>query len=218
MTALAAAPLRQGELVRRLASGIAELGLDLGKEAQCKLLGHLELLDKWNRIHNLTAVRDIEKAVSVHLLDSLAIIPHLSGKRMLDAGSGAGFPGIPVALAKPDIHIDLLDSNHKKCAFLRQAIAHAGLANAKVVCERVESWHPAAPYDCILSRAFADLAEVVSQTRHLLAPGGVIAAMKGVHPFEEIERIPQEFRVRGVRALAVPGLGAERHLVLLERA
>jgi 16S rRNA (guanine527-N7)-methyltransferase len=217
MTALAAPP-RPGELAKRLAGGIAELGLDLGKEAQVKLLGHLELLDKWNRIHNLTAVRDMEKAVSVHLLDSLAIVPHLSGERMLDAGSGAGFPGIPVALAKPDIHIDLVDSNHKKCAFLRQAIAEAGLRNAKVACERVESWRPAVPYDCILSRALAELAEVVSMTGHLLAPGGVIAAMKGVHPFEEIERVPPGFRVRSVCALAVPGLDAERHLVLIERA
>jgi 16S rRNA (guanine527-N7)-methyltransferase len=217
MSALAAPP-RQGELARQLASGIAELGLDLGKEAQGKLLGHVELLEKWNRVHNLTAVRDVTQAVSVHLLDSLAIVPHLSGKRMLDAGSGAGFPGIPVALAKPDIHIDLLDSNRKKCAFLRQAIAESGLRNAKVVCERVESWQPPALYDCILSRALAELAEVISLTRHLLAPGGVIAAMKGVHPFEEIERVPPEFRVSDVRALAVPGLDAARHLVLIKRA
>lgn len=217
MTALAA-PQAQGDLAKRLASGIAELDLDLGREAQGRLLGHIELLERWNRIHNLTAIRDKAQSVSVHLLDSLAIVPHLPGKRMLDAGSGAGFPGIPIALARPDIHIDLLDSNHKKCAFLRQAIAEAGLKNAEVVCERVESWRPAAPYDCIVSRALADLAEMVSIARHLLAPGGVIAAMKGVHPFEEIERVPPEFRVRAVHALAVPGLDAERHLVLVERA
>src|SRR5262249_38218223 len=158
MSALAAPPT-QGELARRLASGIAELGLDVGKEARAKLLGHLELVEKWNRVHNITAIRDVVQAVSVHLLDSLAIVPHLPGKRMLDAGSGAGFPGIPVALAKPDIHIDLLDSNHKKCAFLRQAIADASLGNARVVCERAESWRPVELHDCIVSRALAELGE-----------------------------------------------------------
>jgi 16S rRNA (guanine527-N7)-methyltransferase len=217
MSALVAPPA-QGELARQLAKGAAELGLELGPETRSKLIAHLELLDKWTRVHNLTSIRDKGRSVSVHLLDSLAVVPHLPGGRMLDAGSGAGFPGIPVALAMPAAQVDLLDSNHKKCAFLRQAIAEIGLKNAKVVCERLESWHPAWQYDCILARALAEIAEVVALCAHLLAPGGVIAAMKGIHPFEEIERIPPEFRVRRVHALAVPGLAAERHLVLIERA
>jgi 16S rRNA (guanine527-N7)-methyltransferase len=217
MTALATVP-RQGELHRLLQRGIAELGLELDPGVPGKLLGHLELLDKWNRVHNLTSIRDAERAISVHLLDSLAVVPYVSGPRLLDAGSGAGFPGLPVALARPDLQVDLLDSNHKKCAFLRQAVAEAGAKNAKVVCERVEAYRPANLYDCILSRALADIAEIVALTEHLLAPGGVIAAMKGVHPFEEIERVPPGFRVRQVHALSVPGLGAERHLVLVERA
>jgi 16S rRNA (guanine527-N7)-methyltransferase len=217
MTALAAAP-RQGELERLLKQGVAELGLELDPSVPGKLLGHLELLEKWNRVHNLTSVRDAEMAVSVHLLDSLAVVPYVSGTRVLDAGSGAGFPGLPVALARPDLQVDLLDSNHKKCAFLRQAVAEAGARNAKVVCDRVEAYRPPSLYDCILSRALADLAEIVALTEHLLAPGGVIAAMKGVHPFEEIERLPSGFRVRQVHVLSVPGLGAERHLVLVERA
>jgi len=154
----------------------------------------------------------------VHILDSLAIIHDLRGQRLLDAGSGAGFPGIPVALARPDVHIDLLDSSHKKCAFLRQAVAELGLTNASVVCERLESWRPNRKFDCILTRALAEIAEVIALTAHLLAPGGVIAAMKGVHPFEELERLQPDFRVQRVHALAVPGLGAERHLVLIERA
>jgi 16S rRNA (guanine527-N7)-methyltransferase len=217
MTVLATVP-RQGELHRLLQRGIAELGLELDPGVPGKLLGHLELLDKWNRVHNLTSIRDAERAISVHLLDSLAVVPYVSGPRLLDAGSGAGFPGLPVALARPDLQVDLLDSNHKKCAFLRQAVAEAGAKNAKVVCERVEAYRPANLYDCILSRALADIAEIVALTEHLLAPGGVIAAMKGVHPFEEIERVPPGFRVRQVHALSVPGLGAERHLVLVERA
>jgi 16S rRNA (guanine527-N7)-methyltransferase len=137
---------------------------------------------------------------------------------LLDAGSGGGFPGIPIAVARPDVQVTLLDSNHKKCAFLNQAIAELGLKNVGVVCERVESWRPAERLDFIVSRALAEIAEVIALAGHLLAPGGVIAAMKGIHPFEEIERVPAGFRVRQVHALAVPGLGAERHLVLIERA
>jgi len=209
---------KQEELARQLERGLQALQLRLDPAAQSRLLAHLELLEKWNRIHNLTAVRDRGKAVSVHLLDSLAVVPYLPGRRLLDVGSGAGFPGIPIAVAKAGIQMDLLDSNHKKCAFLRQAIVELGLKNVRAVCERVESWQPASQFDCIVSRALADVAEVIALVKHLLAPGGVIAAMKGVHPFEEIERIPPDFRVREVRALAVPGLGAERHLVLVERA
>jgi 16S rRNA (guanine527-N7)-methyltransferase len=206
-----------GHLERKLGSGIAELGLALDREARSKLTQHLELMEKWNKVHNLTAIRDSSKAVSAHTLDSLAVVPYLTGKRVLDAGSGAGFPGIPIAVAEPALEVVLLDSSHKKHAFLRQAVAELHLKNASAVCERVESWQPARQFDCIVSRALAEIAEIVALTKHLLAPGGIIAAMKGIYPFEEIERIPADFRVRQVHALAVPGLGAERHLVLIER-
>lgn len=209
---------RRGELEEQLESGLAALSLAPSREVRAKLLQHLDLLEKWNRVHNLTAIRDKSKSVSVHLLDSLSVLPYLPGKRLLDAGSGAGFPGIPIALARPDIQVDLLDSSHKKCAFLRQVIAELRLMNANAVCERLESWRPARKFDCIISRALAEISEVIALSSHLLAPGGVIAAMKGVHPFEEIERIPPDFRVRQVHVLAVPGLHAERHLVLIERA
>ena len=217
MTATVAGP-RLDAIERQLERGLADLGLPLSREAQAQLLLHLALLEKWNRVHNLTAIRDAAKAVSVHLLDSLAVLPYLNGKRLLDAGSGAGFPGIPIAVARPEIRVDLLDSSHKKSAFLRQAIAELRLTNASAVCERLESWHPARTFDCIVSRALAEIPDLIALSAHLLAPGGVIVAMKGVHPFEEIERIPADFRVRQVHALAVPGLGAERHLVLVERA
>jgi len=208
----------KAELGERLEQGLAELGLALGREAGTQLLEYLALLEKWNQVYNLTAIRDAEKMVSGHLLDCLAVVPYLSGARVLDAGSGAGFPGIPLAVAKPDIQVALLDSNHKKTAFLRQAVAELELKNASVVCERVESWRPAEKFDCIISRALAEIAEFVSLSAHLLAPGGVLAAMKGVHPYEEIGRLPRDFRVTHVHRLAVPGLGAERHLVLIERA
>jgi len=121
-------------------------------------------------------------------------------------------------VARPDIQVALLDSNHKKSAFLRQAVADLQLKNAAVICERVEAWHAGEKFDCIISRAFAEIAEFIALTGHLLASGGVFAAMKGVHPFEEIERLPPALRVRQVHAFAVPGLGAQRHLVMIERA
>ena len=217
MTILAAGPA-QAELDRRLEKGVVELSLSLGREGRSKLLQYLALLEKWNQVYNLTAIRDGEKMVSGHLLDCLAVIPYVTGTRVLDVGSGAGFPGIPIALARPDIQVALLDSSHKKAAFLRQALAELRLKNATVVCERVEAWHPAEKFDCIISRAFAEIAEFIALTKHLLAPGGVLAAMKGVYPFEEIERLPPDFRLRQVHAFAVPGLEAERHLVLIERA
>ena len=209
---------KQDELARQLEQGVRALGLEVSPEMRSKLLRHLELVEKWNRVHNLTSIRDGSKAVSLHLLDSLAVLPYLSGSRVLDAGSGAGFPGIPIAVARPDMQVDVLDSSHKKYAFLRQAVAELGLKNVRAICERAESWRPSERFDCIVSRALAEIAEIIALVEHLLAPGGVIAAMKGVHPFEEIDRMPPEFRVRQVHALAVPGLGAERHLVLIERA
>ena len=217
MTTLTAGPA-QAELRRRLEKGVAELGLSLGRDGANKLLQYLALLEKWNQVYNLTAIRDREKVVSAHLLDCLAVIPFLAGTRVLDAGSGAGLPGIPIAVARPDIQIALLDSNHKKAAFLRQAVADLQLRNATVICERLEEWHADEKFDCIISRAFAEIAEFIALAGHLLAPGGVFAAMKGVHPFDEIERLPPDFRVRQVHAFAVPGLDAERHLVLIERA
>ena len=216
MMALAAGS--QDALDKQLEQGMRALGLEASSEVRERLLRHLELLEKWNRVHNLTSIRDSQKAVSVHLLDSLAVTPYLNGKRLLDAGSGAGYPGIPIALLRPEIQVHLLDSNHKKCAFLRQAVADLGLRNVQVVCERLESWRPLERFDCVVSRALAEIAEIIGLVQHLLAPGGVIAAMKGLHPFEEIERIPPGYRVRQVHVLTVPGLDAKRHLVLIERA
>jgi len=196
----------------------AALGLLLADTQVATLERYLDLLEKWNRVYNLTAIRERSRMVTHHLLDSLAVLPHVRGPRMLDVGSGAGLPGIPLAVASPALHVTLLESNHKKSAFLTQAVAELQLANVQVVMERVESWQPEARFDTIVSRAFAELGEFASLAGRLLAPQGVLAAMKGVHPFEEIERLPQGYRVQQVVRLRVPGLDAERHLVLMGAA
>jgi len=194
------------------------LGVALADAQVATLERYLDLLEKWNRVYNLTAIRERSRMVTHHLLDSLAVLPHLRGPRVLDVGSGAGLPGIPIAVANPALQVTLLESNHKKSAFLTQAVAELQLANVQVVTERVESWQPEARFDTIVSRAFAELGEFVSLAGRLLAARGVLAAMKGVHPFEEIERLPQGFRVQQVVRLRVPGLDAERHLVLMGAA
>ena len=203
----------------RLAEGLAEMGIALDAPAQAKLVAYLRLIEKWNKVHNLTAVREPERMVVLHLLDSLSLLPHVAGARtLLDVGAGAGLPGIPLAIACPDLAVTLLDASHKKATFLRQAKAELSLANVEVACERVEKWHPAAPFDLVVSRAFAELAEFVEQARHLVAPGGAMLAMKGVHPFEEIAKLPSTHRVESVVELRVPTLDAQRHLVLVKAA
>lgn len=202
-----------------LEDGLRAMGLDLGAEAQARLTQHLELLAKWNRVHNLTAVRETGQMVVVHVLDSLSLVPHLGGARtLLDVGTGAGFPGVPLAIARPDLAVTVIDSSHKKCAFLDQVKAELKLANLTVVCQRVEQWKPPHRFDVVVSRAFAELSDFVSQAGHLAAPGGRLLAMKGVHPFEEIARVPPSHRVSQVVELEVPSLDARRHLVFLEAA
>jgi 16S rRNA (guanine527-N7)-methyltransferase len=202
-----------------IAQGAQSMGLALPEGAARRMQQHLALVEKWNRVHNLTAVRETEQMVVVHVLDSLTLLPHLAGaKRVIDVGTGAGFPGIPLAIARPDIAFTLLDSSHKKCSFLEQARTELGLANVQVACERVEHFHPEARFDAVASRAFAELSDFVTQSQHLAAPGARFLAMKGVYPFEEIARIPSTHRVSQVVELAVPSLDGKRHLVLLEAA
>jgi 16S rRNA (guanine527-N7)-methyltransferase len=200
----------------QLAAGIAALGLVLPEDAEARLLAYLALLDKWNRVYNLTAVRDTERMVSHHVLDSLAAVPFFQGKTVLDVGSGGGLPGIPLAIARPALQVTLIDSIAKKTAFLLQAKAELGLANLNVVTSRVEDFRPATGFDIITSRAFSDLKEFVTLTRHLLKPGGHWLAMKGLIPHEEIASLPDWVKVSANHALAVPGLEASRHLIVLE--
>jgi 16S rRNA (guanine527-N7)-methyltransferase len=200
----------------QLKAGIAALGLALPEGAEKKLLAYLALLDKWNRVYNLTAVRDAARMVSHHLLDSLAAVPYFQGATVVDVGSGGGLPGVPLAIVRPDLQVTLIDSVAKKTAFLLQAKAELGQANLQVVTSRVEDFRPETGFDLVTSRAFSDLKEFVTLTRHLLAPGGRWLAMKGLYPHEEIALLPSSVKVFANNALIVPGLEASRHLIVLE--
>jgi 16S rRNA (guanine527-N7)-methyltransferase len=206
-------------LEQRLAEGLTGLGLSLPPAAQTQLIEYIRLLEKWNRVHNLTAVREPEQMVVLHLLDSLSVLPHLEGRKtLLDVGTGAGLPGIPLAIARPDLEVTLLDSNHKKTTFLAQAKAELSLANIRIETGRVESYRPNRPFEVVVSRAFSELSDFVTQARHLVAPEGVMLAMKGVYPFDEIARVPSTHVVSKVEELHVPLLDAKRHLVTLKAA
>jgi 16S rRNA (guanine527-N7)-methyltransferase len=201
-------------LNKELAAGIAQMGLEVSLEQQAKLLEYLELLHKWNGVFNLTAIRNREQMVSNHLLDSLAVLPYLWPQRWLDVGCGAGLPGIVLAILRPEWSFTLLDSNSKKTGFVQQAVIELGLRNVDVRCERVEQWNVDQKFDGIISRAFAEAAEFVGLTRHLLAEGGRWAAMKGA-PEQELARLPAEVMVEKVISLQVPELEAARSLVVL---
>ena len=205
-----------------LADGLARLQLELPPETQQKLLDYVALVQKWNKVYNLTAVRETDKILTHHLLDSLAVVPHVANATtILDVGSGAGLPGIPLALALPQAQITLLDSNQKKTAFLHQALIELQLRNAGVVCERAEKYQSNQLFSVVVSRAFSDLAAFVAQAGRLVAPGGTLLAMKGVHTADEIAQLTggeSEFTLSGVTSLSVPGLDAERHLVFLKAA
>jgi 16S rRNA (guanine527-N7)-methyltransferase len=197
--------------------GLDQLELDLPAAARDKLLSYVELLAKWNRTYNLTAIREPVKMVSHHLLDSLAVAAHLpmhAGATLADVGSGGGLPGVPLAVARPEWRITVNDASAKKAAFLRQAAIELGLTNVVVHEGRVESWQPAAKFEVVISRAFAELASFIASCRHLVAPIGTLAAMKGVFPRAELEAVPAGCRCAHVIALRVPLLDAERHLVL----
>ena len=197
-----------------LPAGLAELGLALPDEAQQKLLAFRDLLLKWNKTYNLTARRDPQQAIAHHLLDSLAILPHVGDGPLLDVGSGGGLPGIPLAIACPGLSVGLVDTVQKKASFLQQASIELGLKNVTVHHARVEEMQ--GQYAQISSRAFADLGLFVSLTRHLLAPGGRWLAMKGVRPDDEIAALPADITVEAIISLTVPGLDAERHLIILK--
>ena len=204
-------------LAAQLAEGVAGLGLELPPPAEGRLLEYLALLHKWNRTYNLTAVREPTKMVAQHLLDCLAVVPHVAARTILDVGSGAGLPGIPLALALPQAGVTLLESNHKKAAFLQQAKIELKLDNVAVVRERAEAWQPGATFEMVISRAFSDLAEFVALAGRHLARGGRLAAMKGIYPHEELTQLPAGWPLRAAIPLTVPGLRAQRHLLLIGR-
>lgn len=200
--------------IELLASGIAEMGLDVSLEAQQKLLLYLSLLHKWNKVYNLTAVRDPLEMVTLHLLDSLSVLPYINSNNLLDVGSGGGLPGIVLAICKPALQVTTLDTVQKKAIFMRQVKGELGLDNLSVVHARVESYLPAEKFEAIISRAFSEIALLIKLTQHLLAENGHWLAMKGQIPNTELEGL--SVKVNTVIPLAVAGLQAERHLVILK--
>jgi len=200
-------------LQARLRAGADELGLALTPAQNERLIDYLDLLVRWNAVYNLTAVRDPAEMVTRHLLDSLAIAPLVRGATLVDLGTGAGLPGIPLAILAPERKVTLADSNGKKTRFLREAVRVLGLANARVEQARVEDLQ--GQYDCITARAFAALGDILTWGGHLLAPDGICVAMKGVIDEEELRGLPSGFRIEEIVALAVPGLGAARHAVII---
>lgn len=192
----------------------------LSAEARSALSAYLDLLAKWNRVYNLTSIRDRSQMDALHVEDALAVLPWLppsrSGVRLLDVGSGGGLPGIPIAIARPDWHVVLVEASGKKAAFLRQATIELSLGNVHVKATRIEDYRSKPPFDVVISRAFSDLATFVRLARSHVAPDGAIAAMKGAVPEEEIEGLPDDIVVTGTPSLNVPGVDAERHLVLMQ--
>jgi 16S rRNA (guanine527-N7)-methyltransferase len=208
----------RNSLSQVLAEGIAEMQLEVSPEQQGRLMDYLALMFKWNSVYNLTSLRDPMQMVTHHLLDSLAAVPaFVDAKNVLDVGSGGGLPGIVLAIVRPDMKVSMIDTVHKKTAFLTQVKAELGLANVTVYTMKVQELNVSDKFDVITSRAFADLSDFVNWSSHLLAEGGRYIALKGVAPEDERQRLPAEWRVSGLQPLQVPRLGAERHLVFIEK-
>jgi 16S rRNA (guanine527-N7)-methyltransferase len=202
----------------KLASGAAMLGVDIDEAMQHDMLAYLGLLKRWNKVYNLTAVKGNANILNRHLLDSLSLVPYLHGEKVIDIGTGAGLPGIPVALACPHLQVTLLDSNAKRCRFLRQVQAQLKLKNVTIVQQRLEKYQPAEKFDSLLSRAFSSLQAFVASSAHLLAENGQLIAMKGRWPGEESEELQGGFMIENVVKLMVPGLTEQRHLVICKKS
>ncbi|WP_019557542.1 16S rRNA (guanine(527)-N(7))-methyltransferase RsmG [Thiomicrorhabdus arctica] len=197
----------------QLKAGLTELDLSLTDAQVDRLIQYLTLLQKWNKVYNLTAIRDPEEMLIKHLLDSLAVVPFIVSERIIDVGTGGGLPGIPLAICFPDKTVDLLDSNSKKTRFLIQAKAELGLVNTQVIHDRVENYRPISRYDAVISRAFASMQDMLHWTDHLLSDNGIWWAMKGQQEFEDLTSLPGLVVIEETIPLKVPGLDAERMLI-----
>ncbi|MGZ4955825.1 MAG: 16S rRNA (guanine(527)-N(7))-methyltransferase RsmG [Methylobacter sp.] len=196
-----------------LVSGIAALNLNVTDDQVDQLLGFIKLIEKWNKAYNLTAIRNREEMARLHILDSLAIVPHIEGKRIIDIGTGAGLPGIPLAICLPELDFTLLDSNAKKTRFVKQVVLELKLKNVEVLHSRAEDYHPERAYDAVLTRAFASLPDIVKLTAHLLSNDGVLLAMKGQNLDAELAEITARNSVISVN---IPGADVERCLVRIQ--
>ena len=204
-------------LKRQLVQGLEQIELILSDHAIDQLMHYLTLLQKWNKVYNLTAIRDPQEMLVKHLLDSLAVVPFISGERLIDVGTGGGLPGIPLAICYPQRQVDLLDSNSKKTRFLIQAKAELALQNTKVLHSRVEQYQPDTLYDGVISRAFASLEDMLVWTHHLLAQDGHWWAMKAQIDYDDYSNRPVLVSIRNIIDLQVPGLNAERMLIKASR-
>ncbi len=202
-------------LAEKLAAGIAQMGLQIDAEKQSLLLEYLSLLSKWNKVYNLTAVRNPLDMVTLHLLDSLSVLPYMSGTRLLDVGSGAGLPGIVLAICLPELQVTTIDTVQKKAIFMRQVKGELGLGNLQVVHARVEAFEAGSLYEMIISRAFSELDQFMALSQHLLAEDGHWLAMKGVSPQAELDAL--KVKNAEVYPLSVAGLNAERHLAVIKK-
>ncbi len=203
------------DLRHLLQVGLGQMHLSLDATVQDRLVQYLQLLHKWNKTYNLTAVREIRPMVSRHLLDSLSVLPFLEGRRVLDIGTGAGLPGLPLALARPDCHFVLLDSNHKKTRFLVQTCGSLGLENVEIIQERIEKFQPAEKFDTLVSRAFASLGDFIQGTAHLAHSEIRWLAMKGQYPEAELAVLPGFVQVVSSNKLLVPDTEGQRHVIVL---
>lgn len=203
-------------LSSQLAAGVEALGLQsvVTQDQQAQCLAYLTLLQKWNKVYNLTAVRDPQEMLVLHLLDSLSVLPYIQSGNLLDVGSGGGLPGLIIAITRPDVQVTTIDTVQKKAIFMRQVKAELGLSNAQVVHARVEAYTPSSPFTQVISRAFSDIALFKQLTTHLMAPGGRWLAMKGLVPTEELQLA--QVKPTEVIRLQVPNLQAERHLIVFE--
>lgn len=204
------------DLAEKLATGVAEMGLQVSSETQQALLRYLALLEKWNKVYNLTAVRNPMDMVTLHLLDSLSILPYIKCKNLLDVGSGGGLPGVVLAICLPNLQVTTIDTVQKKAIFMRQVKGELGLENLEVVHARVEGYQPAEKFEVIVSRAFSEVGLFVRLTEHLLAKGGRWFAMKGVSPERELEGL--DITKSNIYPLSVAGLDAKRHLIVFEKS
>ena len=193
------------------------MGVDYTSLQRDQLLAYLKLLISWNKAYNLTAIRDPAQMIALHLLDSLTVLPHVTGEHLIDVGTGAGLPGIPLAIMYPDKQFTLLDSNGKKTRFLFQVRCHLGLTNVVEIQSRVEQHQPRKCYDAVLSRAFTSIADMVDKCHHLLAAQGVFLAMKGKFPQSELSEVAKDYKVETSHTLQVPGVEGERHLIVIGR-
>jgi 16S rRNA (guanine527-N7)-methyltransferase len=208
----AAEGIPERELLER---GLAQMRLGLPEGAPGRLLDYAELLRKWSRGYNLVAPGDLESLVARHLLDSLAVIPFIAGEALLDVGSGAGLPGIPLAIAAPNLRVTVLDSSGKKARFLRHVKRSLSLSNLAVEHARVQEFETAEPFTSIVSRAFSSLLDFMVAVRHLATPEARLLAMKGKRPDRELQEMPGWVRIQSVEPIAIPYLHAERHLVIM---